>query len=69
MLIKFYESKANVTVLEVVECFLRVDLNLISSLFDTGEKNSLELRLFSSDLKHRLATKVTSTVVTKPITM
>lgn len=69
MLITFYESKANVTVLEVVECFLRVDLNLISSLFDTGEKNSLELRLFSSDLKNRLATKVTSTVVTKPITM
>lgn len=34
---RIYESKENVTVLEVVECFLRVDLTTFSTLLDTVE--------------------------------
>lgn len=65
----FYEPSSNVTVLDVVECFLRVALNFFSTLLDTIEKNSLGSRSFTLDSKNKLVVKVISNVVAKPITM
>lgn len=59
----------NVTVLEVVECFLRVALTFICTLFDTIETNSLGLSLVTLDSKNKLVVKVTNIVIAKPITM
>lgn len=68
-MILFYELIEKVTVFETVEGLFCLVSTGLSTPFGLAQKNSFGSRVFTFDSKNKLATKVTNTVVAKPMTI
>jgi len=68
-MILFHELIENVTVFETVEGLFCLVSTCLSTPFGLAEKSSFGSRVLTFDSKNRLATKVTNTVIAKPMTI
>lgn len=68
-MIFFHELMENVTVFETVDGLFCLVSTCLSVPLGLAEKNSFGSRVFTFDSKNKLATKVTNTVIAKPMTM
>jgi len=68
-MIFFHELIENVTVFETVDSLFRLGSTCLSTPFGLAEKSNFGSRVLAFVSKNKLATKVTNTVVAKPMTM